>query len=173
MVWGVGDKREREELETFCARALPELTAALTHQFGDPWLGQDLAQEAVVRACDRWAQVRELSAPTGWAFRVGVNLGRSRLRRRAAERRALARRGADVPDADQDLADGLDVRAALQRLSPAAREVLIVRYVLGLSVAETAALIGISEAAVRTRTSRAADSLRVHLSVRSGEERRG
>lgn len=72
----------REELEKFCGQAYPELVAALTHQFGDRWLAEELAQEALVRACGRWDRVAGLASPVGWTFRVGVNLRRSRLRRR-------------------------------------------------------------------------------------------
>ncbi len=74
------------DVERFCHEAWPRLVAALTNQFGDRWLAEDLAQEALVRACERWSSVRRLDSPIGWTFRVGVNLSRSSLRRRAAER---------------------------------------------------------------------------------------
>lgn len=150
-----------EELERFCAEAYPRLVGALGHQFGDPWLAEDLAQEALVRACDRWRTVRRLESPHGWAFRVGVNLGNSRFRRRAAERRARARRGADpVVHDDPDVPDRLAVAQALGGLTGRQRQAVVLRYYLGLSAAETAAVLSSTEGAVRASTHRAIATLR-------------
>lgn len=152
---------QEEELERFCARAYPQLVAALGHQFGDRWLAEELAQEALVRACDRWLRVRSLSSPVGWAFRVGLNLGRSRLRRRAAERRARARHGPERQVAhDPDTADQVAVREALAVLGARQREVVVLRYFLGLTAAEVANLVGTTEGAVRVTTHRAVARLR-------------
>lgn len=161
---GDGDERvdERAEMAAFCAEALPELVGALTHQFGDRWLAQELAQEALIRACDRWPRVRSYASPTGWAFRVGVNLGRSRLRRRAAERRALARR---PPDAEWVLepTDAMDLHDAVAALPERQREAVVLQYFLGLTAVEAAELVGIRPGAMRTRTSRAVAALRTVL----------
>jgi RNA polymerase sigma-70 factor (ECF subfamily) len=51
-------------------------------------------------------------------------------------------------------------RAALQRLSERDREVLVLRYLEHLSTAETAAVLGITEGAVKLRHLRALDRLR-------------
>jgi RNA polymerase sigma-70 factor (ECF subfamily) len=51
------------------------------------------------------------------------------------------------------------VRLALEKLPPRDREVLVMRYLEGLSNAEIAASLEISEAAVRTRHTRALDRL--------------
>lgn len=151
---------EREEMAAFCRRAFPELVGALSHHFGDPGLAQELAQEALIRACDRWPRVRQLDSPTGWAFHVGVNLGRSRLRRGVAERRALARRGPDAsPDLSQ-LDESIAVRQAVGSLPVGQRAVIVSRFYLGLSTSETAEALGLSAGAVRTRTARGLATLR-------------
>lgn len=51
-----------DELERFCADAYPKLVGALAHHFGDRWLAEELAQEALVRVCDHWDRVRKLSS---------------------------------------------------------------------------------------------------------------
>lgn len=160
-----------EELERFCAEAYPRLVGALAHQFGDRWLAEDLAQEALVRACDRWRSVRRLDSPHGWAFRVGVNLGNSRFRRRAAERRARARRGADpAVQEDPDVPDRMAVAEALRGLTDAQREAVVLRYYLGLSAAQAAAVLSSSEGAVRASTHRAIAALRAALGEPIGDE---
>jgi RNA polymerase sigma-70 factor (ECF subfamily) len=55
------------------------------------------------------------------------------------------------------------VRAALEALEPRDREVLVLRYLEQLSTKEIAAVLGISEAAVKTRHRRALERLRRRL----------
>lgn len=147
-------------LEAFCVDAHPKLVAALAHHTGNRWLAEELAQEALIRACERWErEVSTLDSPIGWTFRVGVNLGRSYFRRIAAERRANVRslgRIAHVADHD----DAMTVRAALAELPARQREVVLLRFFLGLSSAEAGAVLGASAGAVRVLTHRAVQALR-------------
>lgn len=148
-------------MERFCAAAHPRLVAALTHQFGDRWLAEDVAQEALIRTCDRWHTVRELDSPIGWTFRVGVNLGNSFFRRKAAERRARARRGADEAlHHDPSIADRLAIQEALDALTGRQRQVIVLRFFLGLSTGAVADVLSSNEAAVRSLTHRAIAVLR-------------
>ncbi|CAN5345228.1 MAG: hypothetical protein ACSLEW_10540 [Nocardioides sp.] len=102
------------DYEAFCSASWPRLVAGLTHQLGDLQLAEDSAQEALIRAGIHWGEVRVAASPLGWTFRVGANVGKSQLRRHAAERRALARfpvrdsadRLAEIEEADV-LAQGL------------------------------------------------------------------
>lgn len=150
-----------EDLERFCVDAHPKLVAALTHQFGEQWLAEDVAQEALIRACDRWPAVRELDSPIGWAFRVGVNLGNSHFRRKAAERRARARSGADEGvHHDPSIADRIVVNEAMAALTRWQRQVVVLRFFLGLPAGEVAAVLSSSEGAVRAATHRAIAVLR-------------
>lgn len=160
-----------DELERFCADAYPKLVGALAHHFGDRWLAEELAQEALVRVCDHWARVRTLSSPVGWAFRVGANLGRSRMRRRAAERRARQRQGPDRSvHRDADAADRLAVQHALAKLTPAQREAVVLRYFLELTADEAASVTGSSPGAVRGLTFRAMRVLRDVLGVQGNDQ---
>ncbi len=147
----------------FCAHAHPRLVAALHHQFGDRQLAEDLAQEALIRAGERWSRVSTLASPTGWAFHVGCNLGKSAMRRRASRRRAEDRmRAQPAADAhrDPDVPIRLALLEALEQLPPTQREALIARHHLGMSAAETAEMLGTTAGAVRVRTHKAAAKLR-------------
>ncbi len=159
------------ELERFCAAAYPSLVGALAHHFGDRWLAEELAQEALIRVSDHWARVRQLSSPTGWAFRVAANLGTSRLRRVAAERRARRRHGHErAVHHDSDTADRLAVREALGQLTPPQREAVVLRFFLDLTVDEVAEVTGSTPGAVRGLTFRAMRVLRDVLDVQGDEQ---
>jgi RNA polymerase sigma-70 factor (ECF subfamily) len=58
------------------------------------------------------------------------------------------------------------VRSALQSLEPNDREVLVLRYLEQLATKEIAAVVGITEAAVKTRHRRALERLRRRLDER-------
>lgn len=158
--------RSLEGYEAFCAAAYPQLVAAFAHQFGDRWLAEELAQEAIIRAGARWGRVSQLEAPVGWAFRVGCNLGVSHLRRRAVERRAIERRPSDEQvHVDIDPWENDDVRAILQYLTDRQRQAIIARYYLGLSAEEAAQALGTTAGAVRVQTHRALQRMRTCLDV--------
>src|SRR3989442_11243652 len=120
----------------------------------------DVAQEAFVRACERWRSVSRLDRPDLWTHRVAINVALSRRRRRKTEANARARvsqerTGAPVwEEADQGLA------VALQKLPPAQRAAVVVRYCLDQSVEQTAALLGKRPGTVRALTSQALARLR-------------
>lgn len=161
---GAGVVRHRQELEEFCSAAYPRLVGALALHCGDRHLAEDLAQEALIRACRHWRRVRSLQSPIGWAYRAGANLSISQARRSAAEDRAL-HRAADQQGGpavrDVDLA--VDVADALAQLSDSHRAVVLLRYQLGLSAGEAAEALNSTPAAVRAMTHRAVMALRVHL----------
>jgi RNA polymerase sigma factor (sigma-70 family) len=167
----VDARPQGEDFARFCVDAHPRLVAALAFQCGDRWLAEELAQEALIRAGDRWATVGRYDSPLGWAFRVGSNLAASTFRRRGAERRALDRMQAVGAVRDPDGGDTVAVQQALGVLTDRQRQVVVARYYLGLSVDETAASLGMGSGAVRMQCHRALARLRDELgSERADEE---
>lgn len=159
--------------EQFCAAAWPRLVAAMSHYCGDAHVAEELVQEALVRACQRWQQVSGLASPEGWTYRVAVNLANSAWRRRRAAQRAHQRHG---PERESQppvaVEDQLAVREALAALTAQQRNAVILRYVLELSVEQTAQVMGTSPGAVRALTHRAVGRLRDDLDTvePTGEE---
>lgn len=103
-----------------------------------------------------------------------MNLANSWFRRRAAERRARARRGAD-PDAIDaaDVAGALAVREAVARLPRRQRQVVVLRYYLGWSVAEVAATTESTAGAVAAMSYRALERLRAEFDLGTVEAEGG
>lgn len=156
---------EEGEMAAFCAAAYPQLVGALAHHTGDVFLGEELAQEALLRACRRWSHVRGLTSPVGWTYRVGANLAASTFRRRAAEQRANRRATQQPSEARTPAtAEHLAVREALRSLTPGQRQAVVLPHYFGLSAAETAALVGGTGEGVRALTHRGVAALRASLS---------
>ena len=152
--------------ERFCVAAWPRLVAAMSHYCGDVHLAEELVQEALVQASRQWSHVSTMSSPEGWTYRVAVNLANSAWRRQRAERRARQRHGPEQ-EVGRPVAveDQLLVRAALQTLTAAQREAVVLRHVLDLSVGQAAEVLDISPGAVRALTHRAVTQLRESLEL--------
>jgi RNA polymerase sigma-70 factor (ECF subfamily) len=118
----------------------PILVAALTVVAGDGAVARDAADEALVRAYERWPRVEAMSSPESWTYTVGVNLLRRRARRAAIEARLAGR--AERWVAPPDLR--LDVWDAVRELPRRQREAIALRYVLDLPEAQVASVMGVA-----------------------------
>jgi RNA polymerase sigma-70 factor, ECF subfamily len=154
----------------------------------------DVVQEALAEAdrrLDEYARDRPLPFYPWLRQLAADRLAEAHRRHLRAARRDVRREeaaAAGLPDASaEELAERLlargagpseaarrqelrgRVRAALQALPEAEREVLALRHLEGLSAAEAAAVLGVSEAAVKSRALRAMQRLRGLLGDQSGE----
>lgn len=143
----------------FCDRVSGRLVGSLTLYCGDRHLAEELAQEALARAWERWPAVSRMASPEAWTFRTAMNLANSGFRRRRIERRVLARAvGRETVDPDDGTA--VAVRAAVRALPPRQRAVIVARWFLGYGVAETAELLGCAPGTVKSTTHQALARLR-------------
>jgi RNA polymerase sigma-70 factor (ECF subfamily) len=133
----------------------------------DPSEAEDAAQDAFVKAYAALDRFRSGAPWRPWILRIVANEARNR--RRAAGRRAhLATRAAhaeavlEVPAPEGGFSDG-PLAAALARLEPAHREVVVLRYLLDLPEAECAAVLDCRKGTVKSRLSRAMARLREDL----------
>lgn len=146
--------------EAFCANEHDRLARALALAFDHRELGRDAAAEALARAWERWREVSTYDNPAGWAYRVGLNWGRSRLRRRRREMITAL-----VPELGgvEPAADNRHVLEALRHLSTDHRAVIVGRFYLDWSEAELASALGIPAGTAKSRLSRALQQLERHL----------
>lgn len=153
----------QDEAMAFCAAQFPRLVRGLTFYVGSQPLAEELAQEALLRACDRWEHVRGLDAPGAWCRRVAMNLATSQLRRRQLERRTRQRLATMDQHNDPDTAAAIVVREAVAGLPIQQRTAVVLRFVHDLSVRATAQEMGLSDDAVKSLTKRATATLREQL----------
>src|SRR5690242_11674414 len=121
----------------------PRLLATMTIVTRDLEAAQDVTAEAFARALAAWPRVSGMDSPTGWTYRVALNLARRRFRRAALEERLLRR----VAPADGDpfpAEHAIELWDAVRALPPRAREAIALRYTAGLSEAEVAAAMKVA-----------------------------
>lgn len=130
---------------------------------GDAWAADDLVQDTLERACDRWQLWKAGSDLRAWLFTLMHNLFVD------SARRALRQAGqrVDLEDAASELVapvgatdQVLDLQRCLQRLPEEQREVLLLVTLQDLSYEEVARVTGTPIGTVMSRLSRARSRLR-------------
>jgi RNA polymerase sigma-70 factor, ECF subfamily len=127
----------------------------------DAQAAEDIAQEsflAAIRALDRFDRRRPFGP---WLHRIVVNRAIDWTRARSL--RSEVELADDVPGegARAELAD--DTLAALRRLSPEHRAVIVMRYLLELTPGEISSALDLPRGTVNSRLRRGLDTLRDEL----------
>lgn len=162
---GEGALDDTQGFADFYVGCHASVSAALAVTLGDATLARDAVDEAMTRAAERWPQVRELDRPAGWVYRVGVNWATS-------WRRKWSLRPTHPTDeldrAHHDVFPDLDLMRQLATLPLRQRQMLVLRYALGFSVEETAAILGVAAGTVKSGVHRAGQRLRDEMEVLDG-----
>jgi RNA polymerase sigma-70 factor (sigma-E family) len=170
----IAHRQDEAEFREFAAGFSPTLVRAAYLLLGDRDAAEDAVQTVLLRTLRRWGAAR--SAPEAYSRRVLVNVCRDRwrdLRRHPVS--ALDDPGArelGVSPLD-GVAQRLAVQEGLAALNSHQREVLVLRFFLDLSVAQTATLLEIPEGTVKSATSRGLAELRDLLTDQPEEVRHG
>jgi RNA polymerase sigma-70 factor (sigma-E family) len=132
---------------------------------GDAVHAEDVVAEAYARVWPRWRRGRVVGDLLPYLRRTVANEVYGRHRRRLLEMREAARPPDRRADGrfEAEVADRDALWAALARLSPQQRVVVVLRIVEDLSEEQTAATLGIPAGTVKSRLSRALAALRSTL----------
>ena len=150
----------------WCAEAYRAVFRAVRGLARSDAVAEELTQEALVRAIERWASVATMTNPIGWTVTVGLNLARSRFRRLAAERRAHRRlRAAAAPAVTVPVPDDeAEVWEAVRALPARQRTAVVLSIVEGLSLDEVAHALGCGYSTAREHARRGRERLATALS---------
>lgn len=127
----------------------------------------DLAQSVFVDFHRKRDQLSAKTVVSGWLYQhtrfLAARFIRAEERRRRREREAMRRQVIEA--GSNDLWDSIRpvLDEAIDHLKGPDRDVVVLRFLRGLSLRETGLVLGISEDAARMRASRALDRLRVVL----------
>jgi RNA polymerase sigma-70 factor (ECF subfamily) len=173
-VRGGDTERYRELVERHERRVF----AVAWSRLGDAALAEEATQEAFIRAYRRLWLLGDGAKFSGWvntiARRISINSGlRHRRELNKRERWALENPDNSTTENSTNETDSLHtpetLRQTLAELPAAHRECLVLFYLEGKSGAETAAALGISEAALRVRLHRARAAMRERLEEKLAE----
>ena len=169
----VGNNGSAPDPDHELVRLLYEQHATALYAFSLRWTGdvqraEDVVQEVFLRAWRNLSHVDLQTRPVRpWLLAVARNvltdLHRAQQRRPLLvdDDDALAR--VPAPDELDRAAESWHVAAALRRLSPEHRQVLVQTHWMGRSIAETAGVLGVPPGTVKSRTYYALRALRLVL----------
>jgi RNA polymerase sigma-70 factor (ECF subfamily) len=153
------------DFATFYTGSRDPVAKALTVLLGNQDLAVEAVDEAMARAYQRWSRVGALDNPAGWVYRVALNWSLSALRQHRRPPPPGPLRTMPAPEAGEP-----DVIRALAELDVRQRAVVVCRYLLGWSEAETATALRAPIGTVKSRLHRATRQLSHRLSHLRNEE---
>jgi len=151
-----------DDADDFAAAVEPHLPmlARVAGRLGPPDRREDVLQEALLRA---WAHRRQFDPHKGpllgWLLKIVANEARRAWGR--GKRPLPIRPAANAGETGSD--ERLDLRAATAKLPERQRLAVDCFYFIGLSIAQTAAVMGCSEGYVKSALSDARKHLRLEL----------
>ncbi len=132
---------------------------------GDLTAAEDATQEAFVQAWMRWNRISHYDNPGAWVRRVAINKLRNAHRSRVRGEAAVKRMNFEFSTASSPGETESDLIVGLRRLPYKQRLCAMLYYVDGLSTAEVAQAMGITQGSVSQHLNRARTALRAHLEV--------
>lgn len=170
--FGGGDRHDgpavvlgRESFEEFFDRERRAMVAVAYAASGSRLAAEDIAQDAFLAAYRQWERVGGLNNPGTWVRRVVINRSVSAVRTRVVAARAVVRVGGrtDRVELDPVPAESEHLWAEVRRLPKRQRQVVVLRYVDQLILAEIGDVLGCSKETVNTHLRRANATLALRL----------
>ncbi|MDX2115695.1 MAG: RNA polymerase sigma factor [Planctomycetota bacterium] len=163
-------------LEGLLVAAQPRLLAVCLRFTNDVHLARDLCQDALVRIIRGLPEFQARSKPSTWMIRIAMNVCLTQRRREKLRGRVVAESGRDAGAGGEKASlepgpgsrvEGTEERerlaAALARLAPESRAILILRDAQGLDYADIAEVLEVPVGTVKSRIFRARTALREEM----------
>lgn len=152
------------DLEALFRDAAGDVYAYARTLLGDDGAAEDVTAQAFERAHRRRRRYdARKGTPRAWLFAIARNAALDELRRRSRTAALTTDLPDDAPGPDEDAEAATrraTVRTALAGLEPRDRELIALRFHAGLTNAELARALGISESNAGTKVHRAVTKLR-------------
>lgn len=155
------------------AELAPRLRMFLRRLGGNPDVAEDLTQETFLRMHNARGSFARGKQVAPWAYAIARNcfISHARTAKHKAARKSIdadqmelpGSLGASVEDESMARQSAHVVSRVLESLTPARREAFVLLRYEGMSVAEAAQIVGISEGALKIRAFHAYEALRAAL----------
>jgi RNA polymerase sigma-70 factor (ECF subfamily) len=158
----MGMNDEARNFEQLLSEMRPKLHRYCARMVGSPIDGEDIAQDAVMKAFAARSVVGVLDNPRAWLFRIAHNTALDFLRRRTREPLMGDEEDLDLiaaPDTPDPEIAATCLRSFM-RLPTLQRSAVLLKDVLGHSLDEAAAIVGTSGMAVKSALQRGRERLR-------------
>jgi RNA polymerase sigma factor (sigma-70 family) len=154
-----------ERFEDLYRRTFPRVYAYVASLLRDRSAAEEVTAQAFERAYRRRSSYRHGRGPVeAWLFGIARNAALDELRRRSRRAQLEDSAVAAAGTSTEDEADGLlrreTVRSALASLDPRERDLIALKFAGGLSNAEIAGVLGMSESNAGTKLHRTIEKLR-------------
>ena len=150
----MGRPIDKSTVDRLVVEHLPSALRVALRLSGDPHAAEDLVQEMLCRVLARWRSYRGEASFKTWMLSILVNAHRDRFRKLRVHEPLDEALTVDNASPPPELAAAEEmhcrIQAAVDRLPPRQREVAALIWGESLSVGETAATLGVSEASVYT-----------------------
>lgn len=162
----------------------PTLHALATRLCGNRADAEDMVQDVFLQAFRKWHTFKGGSQPGTWLYAIAARSCKDRLRRKGGVDRRMpaisqlmpwrettVMQVAAAPGGDEDPAERNEavsrVQAQITRLPEHLRVPLVMKEVLGISVADVGVILSLTENTVKTRLRRARLSLRKSMTAKA------
>ena len=150
-----------ESFRAYVRARTPALSRVAFLLTGDRHLAEDLVQETLLRVAGRWRRIVAGGDPDAYVRRTLYHQHVSVWRRSRRRPVPIAEPPeGHLPDPSAAIASRLSVHAALARLAPRQRAVVVLRYFEDLSEGQTAEILGCGVGTVKSQTRDALARLR-------------
>jgi RNA polymerase sigma-70 factor (ECF subfamily) len=153
---------------------LRQIYRYIFYKVGNPSEAEDLTEQVFLKAWEAMPRYREQGVPfAAWLFRLAhntvIDYHRTKHEAVALDELIDAEDGQASPeDVTSTRLDVQTLQTAITRLTPEQQQVVILRFVQGLSHGEVAAIMGKNEGAIRGLQHRALEALHGLLADRIG-----
>lgn len=155
---------EEMEFARRCETLKPRLYRTALLYLGGESQATDAVDEAIYKGFLARKKLRQPEYFTTWLTRILMNVCNAELRRQRREQAVE-----ELPETAQETFDALPLRQAVESLPPELRQVIVLRYFTGLTLAETARALELPPGTVSTRQRRALGLLRLELADEEAE----
>lgn len=170
-------RRDSAAFGVLYERHLDRIYRYVYYRVGSTSEAEDLTEAVFLKAWEAIDRYEPRGAPiAAWLYRLAHNLVVDHYRGRhpstpLEDVMDSEEVGVDVVEAVEDLLEVEEVRAAMLRLNPEYQQMIVLRFIEGLSHAEVAGIVGKSEGATRVIQHRALQALARALQQAEGKMR--